>query len=500
MEALELLELIQKGESSKVQFKERLPHQDSLAQEMVAFSNSDGGTILVGINDKTGGLNGLSYDEIQSINRKLVEVASSQVFPPIIISTETVNANGNNIILVGIKEGISKPYKDRLGSIYVKNGSDKRRVTSNDEIARLLQSSKAMYADELPVSGTSGADIDFEYFKEYINKKFSKTFEDIGLELKQALENLNLMKDGNLTLAGLLFFSKNRQKYRPQFSIQCVAVNSTKITGNEFDDNEPPFEGNLKQVFDQTISFIGRNLKKVPTGDSFNSQTVWEIPYEVFEELIVNSLIHRDYFITSTIKVFIFSDRIEIISPGKLPNSLTVENIISGISIPRNPILQSIAQHALPYKGLGTGIMRAVAIYPDIRFVNEQEKERFLVLIKRPSKNFWGSKIERQLISLKARVPHDIFVKDGIDYYNTRIHFRYPKSDFGKRITIAFKDASGQAVSQSIELKEGGQTYFQFHGEIESMNMERNFGVLQLLSEQDLHIEIWADEEEGGFF
>jgi predicted HTH transcriptional regulator len=95
-------------------------------------------------------------------------------------------------------------------------------------------------------------------------------------------------------------------------------------------------------------------------------------------------LFHRDYFINSTIKVFIFSDRIEIISPGKLPNSLTVENIMSGISIPRNPILQTMAQHALPYKGLGTGIMRAISIYPDIQLINEQEKERFIVIIKRP--------------------------------------------------------------------------------------------------------------------
>jgi len=384
MEALEILELIQKGESSTVQFKERLPNQDSLAQEMVAFSNVDGGIILIGVNDKTGALNGLSYDEIQSTNRKLVEIASQSVFPSIIITTETVNVNGNNLIVVGIKEGIAKPYKDRLGSIYMKNGSDKRRVTSNDEISRLLQSSKVMFADEMIIQGTSVADIDIINYKAFIIKKYNKSFEDLGLELRQSLENLNLLKDGNLTLAGLLFFSFNRHKFRPQFSIQCVSVNSTTLTGNSFTDNEAPFEGNMKQVFDNTISFIERNLKKIPTQSTFNSQTTWEIPYEVFEELIVNSLIHRDYFISSTIKVFIFTDRIEIVSPGKLPNSLTIENIISGVSISRNPILQTMAQHTLPYKGLGTGIMRAVSIYPNIKFLNEQDKERFIVVIKRP--------------------------------------------------------------------------------------------------------------------
>ena len=72
MKALEILELISKGESSTVQFKDRLPHQDSLVQEMVAFSNTEGGLLIIGVNDKTGSLNGLSFDEIQTINRQLV--------------------------------------------------------------------------------------------------------------------------------------------------------------------------------------------------------------------------------------------------------------------------------------------------------------------------------------------------------------------------------------------------------------------------------------------
>ena len=249
---------------------------------------------------------------------------------------------------------------------------------------KLLQNSKALFADEVPISGTSVEDVDINSYTRFITKKYNKKLEDLGVELRQSLENLNLMKDGVLTLAGLLFFSKNRSKYRPLFSIRCISVNATTLLGNSFSDNEPSFEGNMKQVFDRTISFIDRNLKKIPTGKTFNSQTVWEIPYEVFEELIVNALVHRDYFISSTINVFVFNDRIEIISPGKLPNSLTVDNIKSGISIARNPILQTIAQHTLPYKGLGTGVMRAISIYPAITFENDVVKEQFKVIIRRP--------------------------------------------------------------------------------------------------------------------
>lgn len=376
-------DLIYKGESSKVQFKERLPHPDSIAQEMVAFSNSNGGLLIIGVNDKTGAINGLSFTEVQTANQLLVNVASQNVFPPIVIKTETQNIEGQNLLIVEIREGYSKPYKDRNGIIFVKNGADKRKVTSNEEIARLLQESKLIFADEVVIFGAGIDEIDKEAYRSFIQKKYQKSLDDLGVGLEKSLENLNLLKTNQLTLAGLLLFGRNRHTFRPQFSVQCIAVNSTDLLDNTFLDNEPAFEGNLAEVFGRTIAFIDRNLKKIPSGKTFNSLPVWEVPYEVFEELVVNALIHRDYFINTTIKVMIFSDRIEIISPGKLPNSLTIENILSGISVPRNPILQSLAQYTLPYKGLGTGIVRAVSRYPHIRFFNETDKERFLVVIKR---------------------------------------------------------------------------------------------------------------------
>ncbi|MDR0306718.1 MAG: putative DNA binding domain-containing protein [Chitinispirillales bacterium] len=384
MEASELLKLIKNGESSSVQFKERINDAHKLSQELAAFSNTNGGIIVIGVNDKTGELNGLSFEEIRDTNRLLVDSSTNNVKPPVIVISQTVSVNDQSLIVVDVNQGISKPYKDKNGAIWIKNGSDKRRVLSNDEISRLLQSSKAMFADEMLVQGTSISDIDVDYFNKFLVKKYNKSLDELGINLTQSLENLNLVKDGSLTLAGLLFFSANRHKFRPLFSIQCISVGTTTLTGNIFTDNEPAFEGNMKDVFEKAVSFIERNLRKVPTGNTFNSQTVWEIPYAVFEELIVNALIHRDYFLNSTIKIFIFSDRIEIVSPGKLPNSLTIKNITSGISIPRNPILQTIAQHTLPYKGLGTGIMRAVSTYKEITFVNNQELEQFIVTIKRP--------------------------------------------------------------------------------------------------------------------
>ncbi|MBU2444346.1 MAG: putative DNA binding domain-containing protein [Bacteroidetes bacterium] len=383
MEPIEIIDIIAKGESSTVQFKERLPHPDSLAQEMAAFSNTEGGIIILGVNDKTGALNGLSFQEIQSTNRQLVDVATHKVFPPINIKTETVTANGQNIIVVYINEGPGKPYKDHNGIIFVKNGSDKRKVISNEELMRILQSSGNIAADEEPVANTTNNDIDIDFFKSFVQKKTGKSFDDVGQSLPQILNNMGFAKNDKLTLAGLLLFGKKPQAFKPIFSVQCIAFVGNDVAGKEYRDSEPPFEGNLSALYDKTMNFILRNLRRVQVEKSFNSLGELEIPKEALEELVVNSLIHRDYFIKSAIKVFIFDNRIEIISPGKLPNRLTIEQIKLGTSIVRNAILFSNARYLLPYIGVGSGIPRALNAYPKIDLVNDADKELFIAVIHR---------------------------------------------------------------------------------------------------------------------
>jgi predicted HTH transcriptional regulator len=140
-------------------------------------------------------------------------------------------------------------------------------------------------------------------------------------------------------------------------------------------------------LYDKTLSFITRNLKKIQKEDGFNSQSELEIPTETIKELLVNALIHRDYFILSSIKIFIFDNRIEIVSPGKLPNTLTIDNIKIGTSIPRNPILFTNARYVLPFVGVGSGIPRALENSPDLDLTNDIDRELFIATIKRPESN-----------------------------------------------------------------------------------------------------------------
>lgn len=385
MDALELQDLIQKGESSIVQFKERIYDAYKVGTEMVAFSNTKGGTLIIGVNDKTGEINGLSFEELQATNQLLANAASENVKSPIYIYTETVEVNGENVVVAQISEGTSKPHIDNKGIIWLKNGSDKRKVIAKEEIARLLQSSGNLYADETLVNGTTINDIDEDFFKKFIKAKTKKSIDELGLTISELLSNMGMLRNSTLSLGGLLLFGKNPQQYRPIFTVQCISVVGNDISSKNFRDKEDPFTGNLHEVYKKALSFITRNLKKVQKEKGFNSPAVLELPVETIEELLVNALVHRDYFISSSIKVFIFDNRIEIISPGILPNNLTIENIKAGTSIQRNPILYSNSRYVLPFVGIGSGIPRAYENVPDLELINDTERDLFISIIKRNS-------------------------------------------------------------------------------------------------------------------
>jgi ATP-dependent DNA helicase RecG len=381
MEITELLEIISRGEDSKHEFKKNFINHDSFAQEMVAFSNSGGGQIFVGVNDD-GTIAGLTFKDMVRINKSLSAVAEGKVRPPINPQTENIALSDGLVMIITIPDGISKPYMTNEGYILVKSGADKRRPTSREEIQRMFQSAGLIHGDEIPANGTTVADVDLAYFKNFFEREYGEKLDNQNIPLPDIFKNMNLLKDGILNISGALLFVKSPQIKLPIFIIKAISYPDNMIDESEYLDSQD-ITGKLADVFQKSLSFVIGNLKRVQGDRNINVSGEPEIPKETLEELLANALIHRDYFISAPIRVFVFRNRVEIISPGYLPNNLTIENIKSGNSNIRNPILASYATKILPYRGLGTGIRRALQKYPEIDFKNDLDGNQFKVIIKR---------------------------------------------------------------------------------------------------------------------
>lgn len=360
-------------------------NRDSIAAEMVAMANSKGGQILFGIEDKTGKIRGLDYSQIQEIGNKLSTIASDLVKPQIFINTEVVSANIDSqtkrVLVASIDEGIAKPYKDRQGIIWIKQGGDKRKLTDNNEQIRLFQQSGLIYIDEMIVPETSFADLDKEKVALYLSKIDGEdhSTEDIN---EQICKNLNILKDERLSLGGLLFFGKKPQNFRPAFCVKAVSFWGNDIAGTEYRDSQDII-GTIPKIFDETMDFFKRNLHHTQQGQDFNSTGILEISDIALQELVQNALTHRDYSKNSPVRVLIYDNRVEIISPGCLPNSLTIENIKMGNAVVRNNLIVSYASKLMTYRGLGSGIARAIKKQPNIQFENDKDGEQFKVVIPR---------------------------------------------------------------------------------------------------------------------
>ena len=391
MSLKELKASVALGEDSRRQFKQDVTNADSLAAEMAAFANSEGGTIFLGVADD-GTLPGLDKEDVARLNQLISNSASQNARSPMTVQSANVAVGkGRVVIVLTIPKGLDKPYFDRHGVIWLKSGADKRRVNSKEELRRLFQFSDQFHADQLPTR--AGIDkLDKMRFRDFLRDAYNLDYPKSQQELMRLLQNMSLATDeGMLNLAGVLLFAERPEWIKPLFIVKAIRYPGNVIHSTEYLDTED-FSGTLSKIFEDSLAFIMRNLHKEQSGQGVNSPGLPEIPTSVFEELLVNALVHRDYLVNATIRLFIFDDRIEIISPGHLPNNLTVEKIRSGISNIRNPILVSYAAKGLlPYRGLGSGIKRALEDWPDISFTDDREGCMFIATVHRKELEGLGS-------------------------------------------------------------------------------------------------------------
>ena len=407
----DILKQIKAGEVSGVQFKERILDKYDIACELVAFSNSHGGKLVVGIKDKTGEINALSYSEVQETTNLLSDIASENVVPSILIKIDTVEVEDGNLVIATVKEGLNKPYHDNKGIVWVKNGADKRKVFDNAELAEMMTDCGSFAPDEAGVRDATVNDLDATTIKQFLGNRFERVLEKKGLtgdafneasldmicsaiakghDCEKILRNLRFIRpDGTLTVAAMLLFGKYTQRWMPMMTAKCICFAGNSVGSKVFRDkvNDADMEGNLLHQYDTIMDFFTRNLHNVQVGDEFNSMGKLEIPYTSLVEFTVNSLVHRSLNMKAPVRIFIFDNRVEIHSPGALPNGLTIDDIKAGTSMPRNMFLFNNAIYLLPYTGVGSGITRALDEDVNVTFMNNDKAQEFVITVWREESN-----------------------------------------------------------------------------------------------------------------
>ena len=402
----DVLRLRDTAEQTRVQFKERVTRDNKydVSCEMVALSNSRGGMIVVGIDDKTGRINPLSFKEVQETTNMLGSLASEGVVPQILLDIENFQMDGGVIVVATIEQGKNKPYRDSKGIVWVKQGADKRKVFDNIELIAMLMENRQMHPDSMPIKGTSIKDLDENTVRDYLLSRFRNDYErqqlsivelkhkslaeiaDIISQTQEGILKNNglIMEDGTLTLAALILMGKYPQRWLPAFTVRCISFVGNSIGSTEFRDKSGnDADGNAVHTYHYIISFLTRNLRHKQVEKDFNSPGELEVSMTSLSEIVANAILHRSYVIEAPLRVFIFDNRIEIHSPGLLPEGVNIENILHGASMPRNKLLFNHGINLLPYTGAGSGITRALKFTPDIKFVNDETLNEFVVTIER---------------------------------------------------------------------------------------------------------------------
>ena len=314
----EIVELMRKGESENVEFKENFDKK--AIETAVAFANTKGGIILIGVSDK---------NEVKGVQigketlKKWANQISQSTEPGIIPEIGHSGIDDKRVVIIRIKEFPIKPVSIR-GRYLIRMGNS-NRIMPKYEIAQMHFHSTGMSWDKLPARDTMIEDIDFEKVKRYIKKANETGRRKIGDDEKplQVLEKLELIKEEQPTWAAILLFRKDTKRFLSQAAIHCGRFKEETIV---IDDRM--IEGTIIEQVDEVMSFIRKNInvKFVMTGKPAREQ-VWDYPLEALREAIINAVCHRDYTISSNTEVRIYDDKLIAWSPGGLPFGITIEDL-----------------------------------------------------------------------------------------------------------------------------------------------------------------------------
>ena len=372
----ELMEIIANGESSGVEFKRDVLQNHDLAKELVAFSNLSGGMVLLGVEDD-GSVAGITRADLEEW---VMTTCRDKIRPGIIPFFEVVRnvEPGKDVAIVRVTRGfdIHSQWHNNRNTYYIRVGSQSREP-SPEELGRLFQRRGSFRAELQPVSGTTLDDLDRRRLRDYFSRIRQQevppddTPDDDELEWHTLLFNTEIMTKEGVTVGGMLLFGQTPNRYLPHAGIDAVAFDGTEkdYAARERVALRGPMtplraaSGELVEngVVEQALDFVRRNTPVTAGLDNGRRIEKPSYPPEALREGIVNALIHRDYLLSSTdIELAVYSDRLEIISPGRLPNGITPERMRAGTRAARNQLLKDVMRDYRYLEHMGMGVPRKI--------------------------------------------------------------------------------------------------------------------------------------------
>jgi len=373
----ELYEIIGNGENSGIEFKRDDIRPEQLAKEVVAFANTGGGRILLGVEDD-GMITCIQRDNLQEW---VLNVFRDKVYPQIIPYYEEIKIEGDNrVAVITVSQGISKPYMVKHNNreeVYIRMG-DRSELATREQQLRLYESGGLLHVEILPVSGSSFDNLDLDRLTFYLSSIIKDPeVPETDNEWVERLSGLGLMaRDGlgNLvcSIAGLLCFGKNPRRFLKQSGLRVIAfsgedkeykalldvVLDAPLVGrwsiNENGQKELIDQGLIEKLVQQIEPFITEESSEIDP--NMRREKKWHYPFEAVRESVINALAHRDWTRTTDIEIVCYADRLEITSPGKLQNSMTIQKMIAGQRSPRNPLIMEILRDYNYVDARGMGV------------------------------------------------------------------------------------------------------------------------------------------------
>ncbi len=371
----ELLEVISNGENSRVEFKRDTLEIRSLAKELVALANFQGGQVLLGVDDD-GSIAGITRPDLEEW---VMNACRDKIRPELIPHFEIVRNSemGKDIAIVGVQRGfdVHSLWHDRHRTYYIRVGTQSREA-SPEALARLFQQRGALRSELQPVSGSSWKDLDWrrlsEYFKEIRRQDCPEPSDDVAWI--RLLVNTEFLVPGDgatpATVSGLLLFGRNPNRFLPHVGIEAAVYPGTE---KNYEAIERLFiRGPLVRlgaapevvengIWEASLHFLQRHVSREGLSEQGIRVRSWDYPLEVLREAVVNALVHRDYRLSATtIELSVYSDRLELISPGRLPNGITPDHMRVGCRTARNQLIKDTMRDYGYMEHMGMGIPRKI--------------------------------------------------------------------------------------------------------------------------------------------